>query len=174
MSCPDKNKCRLCGGEGHLAWSCPTPWGNRGANDPTPPLEHPVTDASVAGAVAAEAVNASLNAEMEASPSSETLVDNGSNNAGLNVAQTSPSDGARVEGTPKAPSESSQIDSYEINDFTSQGSQESSSQDSESISQFSDQSQSILRNTNGSEINEIYLSRVSGVFSRLRKFFSIL
>lgn len=150
MSSPDKNKCCLCASEGHLARSCPTLWGNREAHNPAPPLEQPAADTNAAGAAATEAVNAVLNAETQASPSSKTLDDNGSNNAGLNAGEALPS----VEGTPKASSESSQIDSDEINEFTSQESQESSSQDSESISQFSDQSQSILCNANGSVINQ--------------------
>lgn len=149
MSCPDKNKCRLCGSEGHLARACPTPWGNREAHNPAPPLEQPATDTNAAGAAVAEAVNAVLNVETEASPSSKTPDDNRSNNAELNAGEPLPS----VEGTPKASSESGHIDSDEINEFTSQESQGSSSQDSESISQFPDKSQSILCDANGSVTN---------------------
>lgn len=95
-----------------------------------------------------------MNVETAASSTSETLDNNGSNNARLNVKAAFPSGHALVEGAHKVSSESTQIDSNQINKFTSQESQECSSKDSENISQFTDQSQSILRNANGSVINQ--------------------
>ena len=142
MSCPDKNKCRLCGNEGHLARSCPTPWGNREAHNPAPPLEQATAETDAAGAAAAEAVAAGSNVETAASF------------AVSNVGETLPSGNASVADAQKASSGSGQINSDPINEFTTQETQESSSQDSESISQFSGESQSILCNVYGSVINQ--------------------
>ena len=163
MSCPDRNKCRLCGSEGHLARFCPTPWGNREAHNPAPPLEQATAEmdaagaaaaaAEAAGAAVAEAAATGSNVETAASFADETLAASGSNNAVSSVGETLPSGNASVVDAQKASSGSDQIDSDPINEFTTQETQESSSQDSESISQFSSESQSILCNVYGSVIN---------------------
>lgn len=80
MSCPDKNKCRLCGSEGHLARSCPTPWGVREAPAPAPLLEQAAApDAIVAAAV--EVVAAGSGVEIAVSSANEALDAGGPTNA---------------------------------------------------------------------------------------------
>lgn len=153
MSCPDKNKCCLCGSEGHLARSCLTPWGNCEAHNPAPPLEQPA-DTDAASAAAAEAVAAGSNVEAAASSAGETLDASGSSNAALDGGETLPSGISSVEDAQNASSGSGQIDSDPTIECTSQETQESSTQDSVSISQFSDESQSVLCNIYGSVIDQ--------------------
>lgn len=172
MSCPDKNKCRLCGSEGHLARSCPTPWGVREAAAPAPLLEQAAApDATVAAGLGVEiAVSSATEALDAGGPSSavssdSTALSSGTSSVGevqiaSGTGQTVPvpviecSSREALTSCVQNVSGTGQTVSDTIGEFSSQDTLEPSSQDSLNISDFSDESQSVLRNVYGSVIDQ--------------------